>query len=141
MVIRERFSYKGIRQVLGGLLGEDLHAKRVNSLCDATLGVLHSSSLAICAIGQGLASARSLKPKHAVKQVDRLLSNTAIDVDDILFRWVPFVIGERRSIMIAMDWTDFAADNQATIILALLSDHGRATPLVWLIVDKSTLKD
>jgi hypothetical protein len=141
MVIRERFSYKGIRQVLGGLLGEDLHAKRVNSLCDATLGVLHSGSLAICAIGQGLAAARSLKPKHAIKQIDRLLSNTAIDVDDILFRWVPFVIGERSSIMVAMDWTDFAADKQATIMLALISDHGRSTPLVWLTVDKSTLKD
>jgi hypothetical protein len=141
MVIRERFSYQGIREVLGGLLGEDLHAKRVNSLCDATLGVLHSGSLAICAIGQGLAAARSLKPKHAVKQIDRLLSNTGIDVDDILFRWVPFVIGERSSIMVAMDWTDFDADNQATIMLALMSDHGRSTPLVWLTIDKSTLKD
>ena len=141
MVIRERFSYKGIHQVLSGLLGEDLHAKRVSSLCDATLGVLHSGSLAICAIGQGLAAARSLKPKHAVKQIDRLLSNTAINVDDILFRWVPFIIGERSSIMVAMDWTDFDADNQATIMLALMSDHGRSTPLVWLTVDKSTLKD
>jgi len=141
MVIRERLSYKGIHQVLSGLLGEDLHAKRVSSLCDATLGVLHSGSLAICAIGQGLAAARSLKPKHAVKQIDRLLSNTAINVDDILFRWVPFIIGERSSIMVAMDWTDFDADNQATIMLALMSDHGRSTPLVWLTVDKSTLKD
>jgi Transposase DDE domain len=141
MVIRERFSYRGIHAVVGGLLGDDLHAKRVNSLCDATLGVLHSGSLAICAVGQGLAAARSLKPKHAVKQIDRLLSNTAIDVDDILLRWVPFVIGERSSIMVAMDWTDFDADKQATIMLALMSDHGRATPLVWLTVDKSTLKD
>ena len=112
-----------------------------NGVCDATLGVLHSGSLAICAIGQGLAAARSLKPKHAVKQIDRLLSNTAINVDDILFRWVPFIIGERSSIMVAMDWTDFDADNQATIMLALMSDHGRSTPLVWLTVDKSTLKD
>jgi hypothetical protein len=117
MVIRERFSYPGIRDVLGGLLEQDLHTKRVNSLCDATLGVLHSGSLAICAIGQGLAAARSLKPKHAVKQVDRLLSNTAINVDDILVRWVPFVIGARSSIVVAMDWTDFDADNQATIML------------------------
>ncbi len=93
MVVRERFSYQGIRNVLGCLLEHDLHAKRVNSLCDATLGVLHSGSLAICAIGQGLAAARSLKPKHATKQVDRLLSNAAINVDDILVRWVPFVVG------------------------------------------------
>ena len=39
-----------------------------------------------------------------------------------------------------MDWTDFDADNQATIMLALISDHGRSTPLVWLTVDKRTLK-
>ena len=140
MVIRERFSYQGIRDVLGALLEQDLHAKRVNSLCDATLGVLHSGSLAICAIGQGLAAARCLKPKHAIKQVDRLLSNPAINVDDILVRWVPFVVGARNSIVVAMDWTDFDSDNQATIMLALISDHGRSTPLVWLTVDKSTLK-
>jgi hypothetical protein len=78
MVIRQRLSYQGIRDVLGDLLEQDHHAKRIDSLCDATLGVLHSGSLAICAIGQGLAAARSLKPKHAIKQVDRLLSNTAI---------------------------------------------------------------
>ena len=140
MVIRERFSYQGIRNVLGALLEQDLHAKRVNSLCDATLGVLHSGSLAICAIGHGLAAARSLKPKHAIKQVDRLLSNTAINVDDILLRWVPFIVGARTSIVVALDWTDFDSDNQATLMLALVSDHGRSTPLVWLTVDKSTLK-
>lgn len=141
MVVRERFSYKAIHDVLSGLLEQDLHAKRVNSLCDATLGVLHSGSLAICMIGQGLAAARSLKPKHAIKQVDRLLSNPAINVDDILARWVPFVIGARDSIVVAMDWTDFDADKQATIMLALITDHGRSTPMVWLTVDKSTLKD
>ena len=39
-----------------------------------------------------------------------------------------------------MDWTDFDADNQATIMLSLVSRHGRSTPLVWLTVDKATLK-
>src|SRR5215469_8326819 len=141
MVIRQRFSFQEVRTVLGGLLAQDLHAKRVTSLCNATVGVLHSASLAVCAIGQGLAVARSLKLKHAVKQVDRLLSNPAIEVDDILVRWVPYIIGARTAIVVALDWTDFDADNQATIMLALISDHGRATPLVWLTVDKSTLKD
>jgi len=141
MVIRQRFSFQEVRDVLGGLLEQDLHAKRVTSLCNATLGVLHSASLAVCAIGQGLAAARSLKLKHAVKQVDRLLSNPAIDVDGILVRWVPYIIGARTSIVVALDWTDFDADNQATIMLALISDHGRSTPLVWLTVDKDTLKD
>ena len=39
-----------------------------------------------------------------------------------------------------MDWTDFDADKQATIMVSLITDHGRATPLVWLTVDKATLK-
>jgi hypothetical protein len=54
---------------------------------------------------------------------------------------VPYIIGARTSIMVAMDWTDFDADNQATIMLALITDHGRSTPLVWLTVDKSSLKN
>jgi hypothetical protein len=141
MVVREGFSYRAVHAVLSDLLEQDLHAKRVSSLCNATLGVLRSGSLAICAIGQGLAAARSLKPKHAIKQVDRLLSNPAINVDDILERWVPFVIGARNSIVVAMDWTDFDADKQATIMLALITDHGHSTPLVWLTVDKRALKD
>ena len=142
MVIREqRFSFSQVRQVLGGVLDHDLHAKRVTSLADATLGVLRSASLAVCTIGRGLAAARGLNPKHATKQVDRLLSNPKINVDDILARWVPYVVGARTSIMVALDWTDFEADKQATIMLSLITDHGRATPLVWLTVDKRTLKD
>jgi len=142
MVIREqRFSSNQVRQVLGGVLGHDLHAKRVGSLCDATLGVLRSASLAVCTIGQGLAAARGLNPKHATKQVYRLLSNPKVNVDDILARWVPYIIGARTSIVVALDWTDFEADKQASIMLSLITDHGRATPLVWLTVDKRTLKD
>jgi hypothetical protein len=37
MVIREqRFSFNEVRQVLGGVLDRDLHAERVDSLCDTT---------------------------------------------------------------------------------------------------------
>jgi hypothetical protein len=132
-------TYLQIHHCLSGVLGEDIHAKRIMSLAHATLGVIQSGSLAVCTIGQGLAVARSGSTKHAIKQVDRLLSNDGIDVDAVLARWVPFVVGSRTSINVAMDWTDFAADNQATIMLSLLTSHGRATPLIWLSVDKATL--
>ncbi len=109
MVIREqRFSFNQVRHVLGGVLDHDLHAKRVASLSDATLGVLRSASLAVCTIGRVLATARGLNPKHATKQVDRLLSNPKINVDDILAGWVPYVVGARTSIVVALDWTDGA---------------------------------
>ena len=97
-----RFSFDAVHRVLGGVFEHGLHAKRVESLCNATIGVLHSASLAVCAIGQGLAAAGGLATKHATKQVDRLLSNDGIKVDDILALWVPYVIGARSSIVVAM---------------------------------------
>jgi hypothetical protein len=41
--------------------------------------------------------------------VDRLLSNPNINVDDILARWVPYIVGARSCIVVALDWTDFDA--------------------------------
>ena len=141
MAIRRPLSFDGVHGFLDALFGDDLHAKRVKSLAGATLGAIQSASLAVSLIGQGLALARGRLTKHAVKQVDRLLSNQGIDVDALLVHWVPYVIGKRDSITVAMDWTEFDADGQATIMLSLLSRHGRATPLVWLTVDKAALKN
>ena len=141
MVMRQPLSFDGVRNFLDTLFGDDLHAKRVKSLAGATLGAIQSASLAVGLIGQGLALARGRLTKHAVKQVDRLLSNQGIDVDALLGHWVPYVVGKRDSITVAMDWTEFDADGQATIMLSLLSRHGRATPLVWLTVDKAALKN
>src|SRR6202047_3204909 len=131
---------KTTHQFLNELFSEDVHAKRIYSLANATLGVISSASLAVNTIGQGLALARGRLPKHAIKQVDRMLSNPGINVEELSERWVPYVVGQRPHIIVAMDWTDFDADNQATIMLSLSSKHGRSTPLVWLTVDKAPLK-
>jgi hypothetical protein len=133
--------FDGVHRFLDGMLGADMHAKRVQSLANATLGVIRTASLAVHTIGQGLALARGLVTKHAVKQVDRLLSNDGIDIDAILPHWVRHVTGSRTDIKVAMDWTDFDADKQATIMLSLMTGHGRATPLVWLTVDTVTLRN
>ena len=141
MAANKKIGFNDIYGFIDGLFAEDLHAKRVYSLANATLGVMTSASLAVCTIGQGLALAQGKMNKHAIKQVDRLLSNQGIEVEELLMRWVPYVVGDRKSIEVAMDWTDFDDDNQATIMLSLITAHGRATPLVWLSVDKSTLKN
>jgi len=141
MPTKKPLSFEGVHRFLKTLFAGDLHAKRVLSLAGATLGVIASASLAVAMIGQGLALARGRLTKHAIKQVDRLLSNPGIDVDAVLVHWVPYVVGSRSSITVAMDWTDFDADGQTTLMLSLLSRHGRATPLVWLTVDTATLKD
>jgi hypothetical protein len=133
--------FQQVHRFLVGLFDGDMHAKRVLSLSNATLGVIRTASLAVHTIGQGLALARGLVTKHAIKQVDRLLSNEGIDVDAALRHWVPYIVGPRTSINVAMDWTDFDADGQTTIMLSLLTRHGRASPLVWLTVETATLKD
>jgi hypothetical protein len=141
MLPNQTLCFTQVQRFLANLLDGDMHAKRVLSLANATLGVIKTASLAVNTIGQGLALARGLVTKHAIKQVDRLLSNEGIDIDAALRHWVPYVVGPRTSINVAMDWTDFDADGQATIMLSLLTRHGRATPLLWLTVDTATLKN
>jgi hypothetical protein len=47
-----------IRAFIDGIYGHDLHAKRVDSLAGATLGIMASASLAVAVIGQAPAQAR-----------------------------------------------------------------------------------
>ncbi len=128
-----------VRSFLSSLFESDLHAKRILSMGNATLGAIHAASLSVHAIGLGLAQAEGLDSKHAIKQVDRLLSNGAIDVGHLFAAWVPFVLGDRKEAVAAIDWTDFDRDNQATVAIYLVTSHGRATPLVWKTVIKSEL--
>src|SRR4051795_11475260 len=133
--------FQDVRGFLDSVLSEDIHAKRVDSLANAAIGVMTGTSLAVAIIGKSLAQARGLLTKHAVKQVDRLLSNPGIAAWDIFATWVPEMVGSRTDIVVALDWTDYAADGQATLALKLVTRHGRATPLVWLSVFKDELKD
>jgi len=128
-----------VRSFIDELYGPDLHAKRVDALAGAALGVMAAASLAVAMIGQALAQARGLVTKHAVKQVDRLLSNNGIDVWDSFARWVPHQLNGRQDVLVAMDWTDFDHDGQSTLVLSLVTGHGRAAPLLWLTVWKEEI--
>jgi len=129
-----------ITKLVSTIFSEDLHAKRVASLAGAAVGVLEGAALGIHAIGNALAMAEGLKGKHAVNQVDRLLSNAGIHVWDLFSNWVPYIVGDRSEVVTALDWTDFDADDQSTIALSMITSHGRATPLLWKTVMKSELK-
>ena len=111
--------FKDVRSFLDSILSEDTHAKRVDSLANAALGVMTGASLAVAMIGKSLAQA--LLTKHAVKQVDRLLSNPRIEAWDIFATWVPEMVGPRKDIVVA--WTDFDADGH--LALKLVTRHGR----------------
>ena len=136
----ERLNSFNVEEMLEGMFGKEMHKKRQCSLANAVLGAISSASLIVHRIGFALAAAQKLLGKHAVKQVDRLLSNEKLLVENCFEKTVPYIIGSREEIVVAIDWTDFDSDNQATVQISLVTTHGRATPLVWKTVNKSKLK-
>lgn len=129
-----------VKSFLFGNFEAQIHAKRLSSLSDSVIGVLNSQSLQPSKMGDGLAAAKGLLPKHARKQVDRLISNKGIDDELCQNNLARLLISKRKRITVAMDWTVFAKDEQMTITLRLITTHGRATPLLWKTVSVVGLK-
>ena len=142
---RRKQDRQGGREELEGLMDEvfsgEGHAHRLASLTDGGDGVLQAASLGGRALGQGLAVAQGLAPRHAIKQVDRLLSHPKLSMEHVFGCWVPCVVGERRESVVNVDWTAVADADQCTVGLGRQTAHGRSTPLVWKTVTRSALKE
>lgn len=123
------------------LLAGEMHAKRVESVANAVAGITVASALTVQTIGHGLAQALGKNDRHAIKQVDRLLSNAKLDVWELFPLWVTYVLGGREEALVAIDWTDFEPDDHVTCAAHLVTNHGRSTALVWKTVKKSELRD
>jgi len=130
-----------VAKTIDQIFGDDLHAMRVLSLANSVTGTVDAAVLSIHAIGRGYAHVANTSDKHGVKQTDRMLGNKGIDVWMLFRPWAQFVVGERKEIVLALDWTEFDADDHATIAGYLITSHGRATPLIWMTVSKATLKN
>lgn len=137
----EELPYFNVENFVSSIFGDSQHKKRIRSIANAALGIISSGSLIIHRIGHGMADALNLSNKHAIKQVDRLLSNEKLNITDAAHYWIPYIIGSRQAVKITMDWTDFDGDKQTTLSLNLVTSHGRATPLLWKTVSKNKLKN
>lgn len=119
---------------------EGLHALQILSIGNAVAGTLSAARAGIRAIGVAYAELSGIDEKHAAKQVDRLLSNSALRVPELCAAWTRYVVGDAKDIVVALDWTDFAEDDHTTLYIALVTTKGRALPLLWKTVQKSQLK-
>jgi hypothetical protein len=120
---------------------EDLHAKRLESLARYSIGTMEAPRAGIRAIGAAYAKVAHIQLRHGVKQADRFLSNPGIDVEALTPAWARFVIGSRKEIIVALDWTDFDLDDHSVLCAYVVTTHGRATPLCWKTHTKSKLTD
>lgn len=139
--VKKLISPRHVDRFVRTVLEDEYHSQQVLSLQNAVTGVVASAALGIHAIGRALAVARGLEAKHAIKQVDRLLSNNKFEPSKLLSPWVPHALGGRKEATIALDWTEFDRDGHSTIAAYQLTRHGGATPLYWQTVDQSMLVD
>lgn len=130
-----------VRRMVVRAVDDELHPKLTESVANAVHGVLEASSLSLALIGNGLAVAQGLDTKHAVKQVDRLLSNRNLQLEQLDLPWVRFVLGDRKEVVIALDWTEYNADGHSVIAANVVTSHGRATPLCWKTVKTADIHD
>jgi len=122
------------------LLNPVMHYKRSLSIGQAVVGAMHSSRLTSAQVGRSMARVFEITPKSGIKQVDRLLGNEKFDVDAIFGALVPWLVAERDEIVVSLDWTEYGLHGHSRIAINLVTNHGRATPLVWKTVKTKRLK-
>jgi hypothetical protein len=104
------------------------------------IGALHTDRAGVAAIGRAAARRRGKVDKHGIKQFDRYLSNEKVRPNVALPRLARRFIAARKEVVVMIDWTEFAPDGHSTIVISMVTRHGRATPLVWKTVRTSKLK-
>lgn len=124
-----------------GIFKESMHAKRRKALGTGIFAAMLSFRLTTAAMGRALAIKRGTSSKHQIKRMDRLAGNEKISVKDCFTAFVPWVVGLRKSIVVSLDWTEYGRDKQSRIAINLVTNHGRATPLVWKTVRDIHLKN
>lgn len=98
------------------------------------VAVFESKRLTVTEIGRALDA--DTVPKHAIKRVDRWLSNRRFSDKRARELWLSFVMGPRRRVLIAIDWTKL---RRWPVLVAGVVQRGRAVPVLWAVADPDKL--
>lgn len=119
--------------------GPDLHEKRVKSIAATLEGALTCARF-------GRRDRACDGGRERPRSEARHQAGGSPSPQQGIFPWdlaewrVPFVVADRKEIVVAFDWTDFDDDDQTTITAHLVEPHKRTTPLIWKTLRKSKLK-
>ena len=111
-------------------LFERLHAKRQRTLATLVDALVTVGRVGVASLGRAIPG--RVAPKHRIKQVDRFLSNEGILVDDCCEALTRAVLGPRKSVRIAIDWT---AVGPWDVLVASMVVQRRGQPLYWAACD------
>jgi hypothetical protein len=92
--------------------------------------VANARKLGVAVVGRHLPSHTT--PKHAIKRVDRFLSSTYFDHREAQEDLLRTVIGPRRFVRIAVDWTKV---RKWPALVAGVVARGRTIPVMWAVMD------
>ena len=125
----QREIMKLVRGVFKGLWKR--HVANIGLL---TTALLRGQRAGVAALGRQLDV--DTTPKHAIKRVDRFLGNPRFRLLDAWEALLPWVIGPRKEVVIACDWTKV---RQWPVLSASVIYRDRALPILWAVLDLQQL--
>ena len=97
-----------------------MHATRLTVLCVAVEALIHGGLLTVTGLGRAVRSTTTVT--HAIKRMDRLLSNGQIqgEREQIQAALIPWIQGRQTQPVIVVDWSDLTADRRGQLLRAAL---------------------
>lgn len=120
LTLAASLGWDALRAQIAAMLGDDAHKKTVDATTSVVAALMRANTVALATIATMLAAAHDLLPEAAFQRLDLRTCGVA---------WVAFVLGERRDVLVALDWTGFVAVHR----------HGMKEP--WLLVCDGTRDD
>jgi hypothetical protein len=114
---------------------EGFHQKNRRTLSVLVASLVTVGKVGVASLGRAIRSRVSFK--HKIKQVDRFLANDRIHVSDWCASLLQMVIGSRKSIRIAIDWTKIGP---WPVLAASVIIDRRGIPVFWATCDHRNLK-
>ena len=109
---------------------EGFHAKRQRTLATLVAALVTVGRVGVASLGRAIPG--RVAPKHRIKQVDRFFSNQGVHVDDWCEALTRTVVGPRKSVRIAIDWTMVG---QWDVLVASMVIQRRGQPIYWAACD------
>lgn len=113
-----------------GRIFQGFHAKNQRTLAVLMAALLVAGRAGVASLGRAIHSRTSFK--HSIKRVDRFLGNDNVVVLDWCRALFAAVVGPRKSIRIAIDWTKIGP---WPVLVASVVIRRRGIPIYWATCD------